>query len=178
MALTVKVEVDAASRAKIDRLNPRAVQEATASGVRDFQAFALRRLTRRTQALTKTRTGTLSKSWRTEMTGSDELRFTNIALSTGKKRIPYATFIEFGTRSHLVKPKDPNGVLVWNLMGRPLSAFSVSAIKGNRKSFGFSAGHQVKGIKARRIFLGFWRRNAQRLSRFIAEDLSRLLGQR
>ena len=100
MALTAKVEIDPATRAKIDRLNPRAVNEATANGVRLFQQFALRRLTRRTQALTKTRTGTLAKSWRTEMTGSNELRFTNIALSSGKKRIPYATFIEFGTRAN------------------------------------------------------------------------------
>lgn len=178
MALTVRVDIDPATKARVNKLNPRAVEEAIASGVRMFQVLALRRLPRRTQALTKTRTGTLARSWRTEIAGPNEIRFTNIALSSGKDRTPYATFIEFGTRAHFVKPKDPNGVLVWNLMGRPLSAFSVSAIKSNRKNFGFSAGHQVKGVKARKIFFGFWRANAQRLSQFIGEELGRLLPSR
>jgi hypothetical protein len=83
--------------------------------------------------------------------------FANLATSIGRRRTPYAAFLEFGTRSHPIAPVRAK-VLAW---------------KTAQGTTAFSMGHDVEGIRPRRIFLGFWTRNSKRLGQFIAEQLNR-----
>lgn len=174
MALRVRLDVDPATRRKVDKLNPQALNQALLEGGRRFQTYALRQLPRHTQAKTRTRTGTLARSWRTAQPSPSEITFSNIATSSGPKRTPIAAFLEHGTRDHPVAPVRKKA-LRWRTGGRgPVSAFRAgpALASGN---FAFSKGHRVSGIKPRRIFLGFWKRARRKFGQFFGEALDETL---
>jgi len=171
MALAVKVDIDAASRRKIDRINPQILTQALLEGGRRFQIYALRQLPRHTQAKTRTRTGTLARSWRTTQPAPGVITFSNVAMSSGPQRVPIAEFIERGTRAHFVKPVHAKA-LSWRTRGRgPVSAFRAGPVLA-RGNFAFSKGHMVRGIRARYIFRGFWNRDKHKLGQFLGEALN------
>ncbi len=173
MALTIKFDVDPATRKALERINPKAADLALIAGGREFQTFALRLLPKLTQQRVKSRTGTLSKSWRTNQPKPTEIEVSNVASSAGAERIPYAAFLEFGTRPHKVRPRFKSA-LRWRPGQQPISASQATGAS-QASNFAFSKGHNVSGIKARNIFGGFWPGGARKLSQFIGEALRRVL---
>lgn len=174
MALSIQFDVDQATRKALEKLNPKSVDAALMAGGKQFQILALRLLPKLTQQRVRSGTGTLARSWRAEQPKPAEILITNVAASSGPRRTPYATFLEFGTRAHKVRPRFKT-VLRWRPGRGPISSFQ-STSAGQPSAFAFSKGHNVKGIKARNIFGGFWPGGARKLSQFIGEALGRVLG--
>ena len=177
MALSIRFDIDPATRKKLDRLNPRVVDQAFMKGGGSFQIYALRLLPKLTQQKVRRGTGDLARKWRTEQPSPNEIRIKNVAISKGPSRTPYATFVEFGTRPHGIVPRFKK-VLRWRTGGRgPVSAFKAGKAlqKGN---FIFSMKVQHPGTRARKIFGAFWPGGAKKLGQFISEALTNALSAR
>ncbi|KKN69403.1 hypothetical protein LCGC14_0441300 [marine sediment metagenome] len=174
MPVTLKFEIDKAAQRSINRLNPRAVEDALLEGGRQFRILMLRALVQSTQRLTTTRTGTLARSWRSKQKQPGTIEFTNIAKSSGAQGIPYASFLEFGTRRHRIVPRFKKA-LRWRLgSGQPVSSFqATTALASNQ--FAFSKGHFVAGIKKRLIFLKTFRKEGAQLGVFVGRAIERAL---
>ncbi len=174
MALSIKFDVDPVTRKALEKMNPKSVDVALIEGGKQFQILALRLLPKLTQQRVRSGTGTLARSWRVTQPKPAEILINNVAASSGARRTPYAIFLEFGTRAHKVRPRFKT-VLRWRPGRGAISSFQATSA-GQSGNFAFSKGHNVKGIKARNIFGGFWPGGAKKLSQFIGEALGRVLG--
>ncbi len=153
MALKIRIKPGQDNDRLLKNLTQPKLAKAKERAIELFGLVLKRALTEKTFELTKSRTGTLARSWKVTPRKSS-LQISNRARSRtspgGTKGKPYGAFIEFGTKAHRVEPRNAKA-LRWRTGGRgPISAFGATKA-GSKKNFAFSKGHRVRGIKARRI---------------------------